>query len=666
MKEHAEQEPMAAQTASPSDTEAVPTADTARAAWLSDWRVQTALVMLVALAVRLIYLFQMRQWPFFYSPVLDSSTQYQWAQEVLHTPALVGSARVLAKPPLYTYFLAMCIWLLGDGKAALFGAHLLQLVLGAFTSGLIYLIGRRTFGVGAGLIAGLLYAVYSQGLFNEGELLDSALSTALAAALLLALLAALEAPTVARWFGVGVLLGLLGLARGNLLLLGLMALALLVWWVRRGREPEEVRAMAIALVGGTALMILPITARNALIGGEFIPISTNAGINLYTGNNPEADGYSPILAGYQWERSWYQWMAGGPMSLKKQDQFWQRQALRFWREHPGRALALTVKKVYLYWNAYEVPNNLGYGWGRGHSSLLRTTLPFAVLAPLGLLGMMMGWRRNRASRVAALFVLAAMASTVVFFVAGRYRMAMMPALLPFAGLAVTEVAAGVRARHWRPLTPVLVTLVLCAAFVNTDLYGVRRAHGAERDAYLLGESYMNQGDLAHAAGAFRLATEQHPDDPDAWLGWARMEEMLGRAQQAADLYRRTLQVAPGYARPAAWLADLAMQQGWPLEEPRRLLETALKGQYRSAQGWIALTQLDLRRGDKQAVAADLEKLAPVWAGLASWGKGYDQMQQSLSALVAAASAKGVPVPPSLFPSTGSGGRAPPQLQFEQP
>jgi hypothetical protein len=91
--------------------------------------------MLAALAVRLVYLFQMRQWPFFYFPVLDSSTQYQWAQEVVQSPGLTGSARLLAKPPLYTYFLATCIWMFVDGKAALFGAHLLQLVLGALTSG---------------------------------------------------------------------------------------------------------------------------------------------------------------------------------------------------------------------------------------------------------------------------------------------------------------------------------------------------------------------------------------------------------------------------------------------------------------------------------------------------------------------------------------------------
>jgi 4-amino-4-deoxy-L-arabinose transferase-like glycosyltransferase len=653
---------MAAQIASPAETGAVPAADTARTSWLADWRAQMALVMLVALAVRLIYLLQIRHWPFFYSPVLDSATQYQWAQEVLQSPGLTGTARVLAKPPLYTYFLATCLWMFVDGKAALFGAHLLQLFLGAITSGLIYLIGRRTFGVGAGLVAGLLYAVYSQGLFNEGELLDSALSTALAAALLLALLASVEEPTKARWFGVGVLLGLLSLARGNLLLLGLIALALLVWWARRLREPEEVRAMAIALVVGVVLVILPITVRNAVLDGEFIPISTNGGINLYTGNNPDADGYSPIAAGYQWERSWYQWMNQGPMSVKKQDMFWRRRAAQFWLRQPGKALALTVKKAYLYWNAYEVPNNLGYDWGRAHSSLLRLTLPFAILGPLGLLGLMVGWRRNRASRVAALFVLAVTASTVVFFIAGRYRMPMMPALLPFAGLAVTEVAQGVRARQWRPLAPVLAMLVLCAAFVNTDLYRVRRAHGAERDGFLLGESYMNQQDFARAADAYRLATEQHPEDPDAWVARARMMELMGRAQEAAELYRRALQVAPDYARPAAWLAQLSMQQGWPLEEPRRLLQVALKGQYRSPEGWITLTELDLRRDDIEAVTADLQKLGPVWTGQASWGKGYAQLQQRVANVVAAAGARGVPLPAPLANQALPQTQAAPQYQ----
>ena len=45
------------------------------------------------------------------------------------------------------------------------------------------------------------------------------------------------------------------------------------------------------LLLGAALAIAPATLRNHAVSGEWVPISTNYGINLYAGNHPGASGH---------------------------------------------------------------------------------------------------------------------------------------------------------------------------------------------------------------------------------------------------------------------------------------------------------------------------------------------------------------------------------------
>ena len=124
---------------------------------ISDWRFQLAVVVLVALVPRLMYIWQIKSWPFFSYPVLDSRTQWKWAS-ILVNGHWIGNLEVLAKAPLYAYVLGVIQWAMREREAGLFAAHLLQLLLGAATCGLTYLLGRKVFGAAVGFVAGLLLA----------------------------------------------------------------------------------------------------------------------------------------------------------------------------------------------------------------------------------------------------------------------------------------------------------------------------------------------------------------------------------------------------------------------------------------------------------------------------------------------------------------------------
>ena len=55
--------------------------------------------------------------------------------------------------------------------------------------------------------------------------------------------------------------------------------------------------MTALVIIGAALPVLPVTLRNYLIGGEFISIASNGGVNFYIGNNSLANGIRAVVPG---------------------------------------------------------------------------------------------------------------------------------------------------------------------------------------------------------------------------------------------------------------------------------------------------------------------------------------------------------------------------------
>lgn len=611
-------------------------------------RLHMLAIVLVALVPRLIYLFQIHAWPFFHYPILDSRTQWKWAG-ILTQSHGIGNTEVLAKAPLYAYYLALCRWLFRGEETGLFAAHLLQLLTGVATCVLTYRLGRAVFGAAVGLIAGLCLALYSPAIYRDGQLLDTSLATALTAAFTLLFLHALTQPRKGRaWLKAGLVLGLLGLTRPNLLLLGAVSVALMLLWLRKEIGGGKLSRAVAIFAAGVILPILPIIGRNYLVTGGFVPISSTGGINFYTGNNPSSDGYSPIPSGIAWERTWYQAMEAGRMTVRAQDAYWREKALHFWRRQPGKGLALLGRKAILYWIAYEIPNNISYEWGRAHSSVLRAVpLTFAIVGPLGLAGIVLGGWRSRRAWVLALFVLAQMVAVALFFVTGRYRMPALPLLCVFAGFALTEAWRLIRARRFGAVAGVVLVLAVSAAFVNSDWYGLRRQRAANRDWYLLGQSHFLAQDYRAARDAFRQAVEQHSDDADACALLGQSEMLIGEAEAAARDLEHALALAPDYTMAALRLAQLHLTQGWPLADVERLLRTAVDKQPRNAAGLAMLVRLDLRLGRIEQAQAALQSAADLLSHLSRSDTRTADTAQAVMVAAAEAQQAGLKIPAGL-------------------
>ena len=144
----------------------------------------------LGLLVRLAHFFQIEaNDPYFYFPSVDPGVYHEWATRIASGEWLGDDVFFLA--PLYPYALGVLYKITG---ASLYAARLFQLVIGAGSCALIYLLGKRTLGAATGALAALTWSIYSMSVFYDGVLLVAAIQTPLNLLLALALVRASSRP----------------------------------------------------------------------------------------------------------------------------------------------------------------------------------------------------------------------------------------------------------------------------------------------------------------------------------------------------------------------------------------------------------------------------------------------------------------------------------------
>ncbi|MBM3281037.1 MAG: glycosyltransferase family 39 protein, partial [Candidatus Handelsmanbacteria bacterium] len=115
-------------------------------------------LFLGALALRLLYLGEIRHSPFYAAPVVDAKVFLEQARQIAGGQ-FWGKPEPFWQPPLYIYFLAGLCWLFPASH--LIAIRLAQMLLGSLSCLLVYLIARRVLPLGQARLAGVLAAGYS-------------------------------------------------------------------------------------------------------------------------------------------------------------------------------------------------------------------------------------------------------------------------------------------------------------------------------------------------------------------------------------------------------------------------------------------------------------------------------------------------------------------------
>ena len=552
--------------------------------------------------------------PFADRPFLDGEAYVGWAKALLSGTAEEGEAYYLA--PLYPHVLAALFAVVGEKLATV---YLVQHVLSVASAGAVGWLARRRFGAAAGLAAAFLFVFHFPLVFFAA----TPMGETLALALLLASLVVLS-DSAPRSAGGGFVAGLACLARPNLLLVpGFLVLGELR--ARRWRRAGLIAA-------GTALAILPVTARNWMASGHPVLVSANGGITLYHGNGPDANGvftrpqgFSGVVADQRAEATTLARRRTGDASLDnvEADAWWGAEARRVRMHEPGRSLALLARRVHLLVDDYEhsldydpmLDTNpwrprlrLGVDPTRPGSGFEVSIVPFALLFGLAAAALaLFGPRRSGGWQVWGP-ILACAATPVVFYVSSRYRLATsalltIPAGLGAAGLLGWHGALGATRRRVG-LGVCLGAMALSFFVPSAGLRESGRSYGLSNRAGIL----TLAKDWAEAERYARMAVEIAPEATSGYHNLAYLLAETNRPTEALASYRRALACDASNVKSATALAILLAQSG-RADEALPPLRRALSLRPSDRGGWSVLAQILAQSGRRPEAEAVLREAA---------------------------------------------------------
>lgn len=543
-------------------------------------RIGLVLLLGLAAAVRLSLLVTLKDQPYFRDPIVDSAAYDQWGQRIASGDLLGKGA--FYQDPLYPYFLGAVYATAGRD---LLVVRLIQIALSLVGCWLLFETARRLVDVRVAFVALAIAALYKPFAFYDTALLKEFLAVVLVEAALFFLV--LDRRW--SWSLAGAALGLAVLVRANLLL---VVLVLAVFFALRKQF-----AKAALLACGTILAIVPVTVRNARVARDFVLTTSQMGPNFYIGNhskNPSGRYVPPdflTAPAPEFEESDFhaeaERVSRRPLRASEVSQFWWDAA---WAElDTGRFLKLTARRTAEYVNAYEVPDNYNYYFMERFSWVLRAPLlGFWFVFPLAAAGMVFAWRDRAKWGWIHLFVAAYFASVVGFFVFGRYRLPVVPALILFAALGLVRLFERCREKKWPwgAIAVAGIALVQCAIPIGSRDFRV--AH------YNLALHYYDHGRPADAAAEM----ERVRDVNDAQWIYQRgiYYEEAGRPEQALEAFYEAAQRAPKSADAAFHLAR-AYRDVRNFDEAIHWYRAAILIENRKSEAWIELGLVHRERND---------------------------------------------------------------------
>lgn len=451
-------------------------------------------MLALALALRLVYIWQVGDSSLIIPEDLDPGFYYDWAKQVAGG-AFIGKGPFV-QSPLYAYLLGFFMKAFGTAVTPILVA---QSIVGAGTIFLTYRAGLKYFDRATGLIAALVLALYGPFIFYEGQVMKTFLSPFLTILLALALhrarertgvitaaapaepnaqgapLAAPEGqggpqaaprPAAGAFLAAGVVFGLLTLDRDNFIILA-PVLALLAAHLGGGWRRGGARS-AGAFACGAVLAIAPATLHNWIAAKEFVLLTTGGGEVFFIGNNADANGlYVPppfVRPDPKYEHADFvgraSEIAGRTLTPMESSWFWFRQGVQFIAEDPLAWLRILWLKFVHFWNWYEIPDNLDYvvlQWFSPLLAALNLSLPppavptlavpaggtwmqirlhlfstFGLVAPLGFLGILLTRRRFRDLLPLHVLLFGYAGTVLLFFNFSRFRVPVVPILALFA------------------------------------------------------------------------------------------------------------------------------------------------------------------------------------------------------------------------------------------
>jgi tetratricopeptide (TPR) repeat protein len=593
-----------------------------------------AIILLTGLLLRGSYLLEITKNPDFGYPTIDAALNDHWARGIADNNWYVRPGGQDPKirstpyfqPPGYAYFLSLIYMSSGSSYLA---ARIVQMALGLINCVLAYLLGRSMFGRATGLILAGLMSVYWIFIYFEGELLAPSLVIFGSLIMMHVLFLWINKFSYSRGIAAGITIGILALVRTNVLLF-IPAVLVWAWWLsRRKNDGRRFHTVTIGFLAGCLITICPVTIRNYRVANDFVPISTNAGINLYMGNNEEANGHEPHIPNLMkmsgldtWTCFDYPQIAhsvekqqGREMKYSEVSSYFTDRALDYICKNPGKTLKLTLKKILLFWGHTELPNNKELNCAKIQSATLRFLPGFSAAAASGGIGLLMlicslrqkqtdsnasddhRQRRQETSVLVVLFIACCFASYIPFFVTARFRVAIIPFLLLFGAYGIFRI--------YQYITNHNTKKAACWLLAGIGLFLLGQIpiipyqpdwvfwHNHRCNAYMLKEQF----DLA--VEECRKAININQFDARAHHNLAKVLNESGKTSEAITHSSKALQIKPDFMEARIDMAQMYhTQKQYDLALEHLFIALKLNPNYEKVYNGLGETYLSLNQFDQ--------------------------------------------------------------------
>jgi len=500
-------------------------------------------VFAIALIVRLIYVWQISSMPFFEAPIIDAEMYDLKAMKILQSAA---EKKPFYQAPLYSYFLALVYRIFGHDYLV---PRLLQSAIGAINCVMVALIGKRLFGGREGLLAGCIAALYGPLIHFEGELLRPVLIIFFGLSMILCILSWSEDRPI--WAAIaGLLMGLSAITRENILIV--LPVIVIYLWMSSKKSRWHAPVLFIAL---TIIPITPVTVYNYKKSGDLVPVSTQGGMNFYVGNSAHSDRLTGLQPGIEWKKMAFSPREElGPDPKPSEFQSWFiKKALKDIYQSPTEWIGKLVKKLYLVFYGEELTPNSNLDLYRERSFLLRILIskcgplfiPFGLLFPFFVLGIgAKGTHRDKWLLIG--FIIAYSLSLMLFHVRARYRVPIVPLMIPFAAAGILYLIKQIKIQDVKKMAHCLFVLAFLAVLVNAPLVNVSFAKRFPTN-YFVGLALYNKGHDKLALEELEKGLEKDPHFPELRKVYGHTLLRLGRLEEGLEQITMARNLAPDYA-----------------------------------------------------------------------------------------------------------------------
>jgi hypothetical protein len=516
--------------------------------------------------------------------------------------------------PGYAYLLAGLYKLCGYGP---YVPELLQALLDAGTALLLYKIslalapqpnGRR--GQIAGLMAAAAWAFCVPAQTYAAILMPTAWIIFVFWFILWRIIKSQSAPDWWEALLLGLLVGLTATAIATILfLIPLLVCAIGLKPAIPARSHFRIVGCALVLLG-IAIGTSPCWLHNYFIARDRVFLSAHSGINFWTGNNPDANGYPRFPPGLRAGQAAMlqdsidvaESVAGHPLKRGEVSQYWSAKARDYIADHPLAWLRLLGLKLRNFWSAFQY-DDLSIITNMREQGVTFPGIYFGLLAALALPAMILTWNTARLGRWITGAIFLQMLALLPVFTTERYRLPIVPGLAVFAAFGLVTLFSNLAAGNVRPVLSYAMLLMVSTLFVSWPQRGLSLW---ALDAYNSGWQALESGNLSLAERKLELARAYVPDNAETNFALGNLKLAQNDTSAALSLYLTTLRLDPRHRGAINNLGVLALENGQPEMAEQRFRE-ALAIDGRNPKTHFLLAKTLIAKGQNGNARAEIDR-----------------------------------------------------------